>query len=474
MRHALRLSVTLLVLSFLALSLLMAGGCSSDTERGQLLLAIETDMAVPKDLDKVVVEVITSAGTKREERLLDGTKNATLPGTFAIVAGSAPDVGITIRVAGYQKGHARVLREVQTALPADGVRVVRVALQWLCANDGVTEDADGGATSSCPARQTCVAGECVGIPFTNPSTLPALEESRYAPNVNTTCFDPVACFAGTHEEKPSGSSCTFPQPEGVDVASGNVSFNVAVKVPAGSQDGFCANGSCLIPLDFDPTGTFGWYAALNRIRLPRNICDQALSVVWSRGCASKSSSSVACQGGGAPPETDGGTNDVDAAPAVSVDAEAGAPDVSVMPDVTVVPDVVVVPDARVSDALDATPDRSIDAPDDRAAPIDAGRDASDGGVDAAPDVPDVADGGVDAPGEATVVGDGGDAAADANDGSVAPDVDAADGGAPLPELDAAPDVALLLEAAPDLDGGVDADAPADAPDAGTVDASGDL
>jgi len=461
----------------LALSLL---GCGDDVERGQLLLAIETDMAVPKDIDKVIVDVSTPQGVAHFERMLDGTDNFTLPGTLGIVVGTAPDVEFTVTVIGALGDQPRVMRQVLTALPPKGVRVLRVALQWLCANQGssnewVGSDGDGGVKSTCEGK-TCVMGVCQPLGFTSPNGLTELGASDYAIDKTRTCFDALSCFAAPHEEKLtfSGGSCFFEQPPGIDLSRSN--FNVAVKVPAGSGDGFCGTDGCVIPLDYDPLGTgAGWWQERLRVYVPVAICDQlkALTVVWSVTCSPKRGVVPVCQNGMAPTDVPDGDSDAGVIADASVDARADAADSAFdaradgdarAPDAT---------DARVIvDVLDAGPDRSTaaDAPADASAPPPADVGPADSGIDQteANVTPDVSVDAADERAREAAPPDAGAPAPDVADVTAeppSPPVDAYDAGLAVPEAEVPLDASAV-------DGGSDA-APEAGPADGGADDSGD-
>ena len=75
--------------------LLALSNCSGDTEprRGQLMLALQTDMSIPKDVNRIRLQVYVGDHLQHDDTYPvapepNGTK---LPATLAIVAGENPN-----------------------------------------------------------------------------------------------------------------------------------------------------------------------------------------------------------------------------------------------------------------------------------------------------------------------------------------------------------------------------------------------
>src|SRR5688572_28624765 len=85
-------------------ALALVGGCSSEDaepQRGQLMIAIATDMSVPKDIDHVHVQVVLTRGPVVHDQIYwiepaDGG-DTLLPATLAVVAGDSPNADVEIR-----------------------------------------------------------------------------------------------------------------------------------------------------------------------------------------------------------------------------------------------------------------------------------------------------------------------------------------------------------------------------------------
>src|SRR3954471_13666474 len=156
-----------------ALSLLLVSACSDELlPRGQLMIAISSDMSVVKDMDEVRVEVKRADGTRLPDREIPilpsqpAPFGKPLPGTLAIVpsdaGGQAVRVRLTARRFNEKTGvsESRVVREAIVKVPTDRVAMLRMPLRWLC--DAKIEPTDADSfRSACPNEDdTCVAGAC--------------------------------------------------------------------------------------------------------------------------------------------------------------------------------------------------------------------------------------------------------------------------------------------------------------------------
>ena len=327
-----------------ALSLLLAAACSNEVQpRGQLMLAISSDMSVTKDMDEVHVEVWRADGTRLPDREIPilpsqpAPFGKPLPGTLAIVPSDAGGQSLFVRLAARHLNAAtgivesRVVREAIVKVPTDRVAMLRMPLRWLC--DGQVEPDGNGFRSACPNEQTCVAGVCKPADIDVNSLPDYLNSEVYGGGTpsgkGSQCLDVQSCFAQTIAQAPD-QDCTVPLPAGANPAR----MNVALVLPPES-DGHCLDdpdkgpgkGSCLMPLDNDEQE--GFVIDGNRIRLPPAAClrTNVVGIAVSLACNTKDLSIPVCgpwNGWAAQPEADGsgGTNGMAASGGTT--ASAGA------------------------------------------------------------------------------------------------------------------------------------------------------
>lgn len=252
--------------------------CSSEEAAppGQLVVALQSDMDLPKDVDQIGIRVLTDGRVHfRGDFPIDrpGTPSpaAQLPATLAVTAGSNPSTPVTIRVFARQNGVVRVLREAVTVIPTDRVALLRMPIQWLCTGSGKeTTPGDGDTVqTTCPDGQTCIAGRCEDN-YVDPSTLEGyVKESVFgAPNDPAACLDVLACFSPSAVVAVDPATCSFAAPDG-DLAN----VNVALVDPLDGS-GTCAKSGapCFVPLDADPLG--GFQVVDGRVHLPFGVCEK--------------------------------------------------------------------------------------------------------------------------------------------------------------------------------------------------------
>ncbi|HEX3851245.1 MAG TPA: hypothetical protein VHW01_09795, partial [Polyangiaceae bacterium] len=144
-------------------------GCAPSAKtRGQLMIAVATDMSIPKNMDQVVVEVLDEQGNKQsfDYPVKPSDLGKPMPGTLAIVPPNAGGQTVRVRlIAELDMSPApptvRVVREAVVKVPTDRVALLPMPLHWLC--DGHYQKNDDGTYQSDCANdmQTCVAGQCV-------------------------------------------------------------------------------------------------------------------------------------------------------------------------------------------------------------------------------------------------------------------------------------------------------------------------
>ncbi len=299
----------------------MACAHPREPARGQLMLAIQTDMSLPKDVDRVVIEV-SSFGVVRlsNEYAVGGPADLKIPATLGIVGGDDASAPVTIRVIAKQGAKARTLRQVVTTIPETRVATLRVPIQWLCDATAQTA-ADGAVSSTCGAGTSCVAGSCVSDEVDStllPDYDPAAIFGGGTGNGDGMCFDTLACMQTSEDTELQSSDCSVAMPQ----LAREDSVNVAIALPAGG-DGICGDSACFIPLDADRET--GFVVEGGRVHLARGVCSvlgrlTSAKIRVSAGCASKTTSTPTCgpwsatSGGGGGtgtlppfPGTDGGS-----------------------------------------------------------------------------------------------------------------------------------------------------------------------
>ena len=291
----------------LALAAVAAVGTSAcgrkQRDPGQLIIAIDTDMALPTQIDTIELQVIIQGTTVFDNPMPvgPGGDNQPIPATLTLVAGPDPTLPVTIRVLGQKNSITRTLRQVVTTVPADRVATLRMPVQWLCdgsAQAVVQQDGTVAYESTCGAGATCKAGECVVAQVPE-----VMLEDYQAQNIfgggtapqasgqtAGTCFDTVPCLVGGGLQTPD-DQCTVALPAG-DPTTVNVALRVA-------NDGICdtTGTTCFVPLDGNSAE--GWTAQASRIALPAAVCTKLRSglvagVVVSTTCPTKTLAEPPC------------------------------------------------------------------------------------------------------------------------------------------------------------------------------------
>lgn len=263
-----------------ALSLLLAGlgaelatGCSGEKaeRKGQLVIAFQTDMTVPDDVDQIRVQV-SLQGVVRHDVTYDvgpAPERNPLPATLAVIEGSDPSIPVTVRLIGVQKGKAHVLRKAVTTVPTDRIALLQMPVQWLCWDDVVETGLDE-FSDSC-GEQTCVAGSCVD-PLIDAKTLETYSAQgvfggALGPGLPGKCVDVLGCFDKGFETTVSTGPCRVAMPSGADIEN----LNVGLVLPLGSE-GICGPSACIVPLERD--SFLGWQESNGELVLPQAVCDR--------------------------------------------------------------------------------------------------------------------------------------------------------------------------------------------------------
>ncbi|WP_437320378.1 hypothetical protein [Sorangium sp. So ce385] len=284
-------------LALAALAALACGGCG---EVDEIVVAISTDLAVPKDFDVLQVQVFEGNQGKFNRpyrRLGESDAEAKLPATIGFFSSDAGGESIRIKVAARNKddvGPVRILREVVTTIPKDRVALLTVSLDFLCDGSGMGAGID--VESTCGEGMTCVAGACVSNEIDS-STLPDYSRGDVYGSGDGECFDVTACFAQATPAEVDPAGCTI---AGDGAALRNVALETA------GDDGICDGDEgdedrrCLVALNADSDNGFR-VAADGRIQLPPKVCEQmaqgkiaAVLTAPATSCAQKTTGLQMC------------------------------------------------------------------------------------------------------------------------------------------------------------------------------------
>lgn len=302
-KHA-RIGVASLTL-FAALAALAALSCSSEEKKAGLVVALQTDMSIPKDVDAVELEISVFGKVKYSEKYAVGEDGVHIPATLTLLPPDDKNAPVTIRVISYQKDVPRTLRRVVTTVPSEREALLRMPIEWLCWNQ--VESGKEGPVSTCEEGSSCLAGSCASDEVDS-NGLPAFAATFVfggaSSDAEGTCFDTIPCFArrqAIDESVLDMATCTLETtalgaggaPMTVDPARLNFGF-----VPSNGR-GICSkDGDCVVPLDHD--GGSGWGLDGTTVRFPAGVCahleesGDTDALVASTLCDQKSQATPAC------------------------------------------------------------------------------------------------------------------------------------------------------------------------------------
>ena len=307
----------------------LAGGCSAkhDPTNG-ILLAVDTNLKVPDDIDTIGISVTLASNvndvTEDDQFLLAPGGAAKFPATLGIVRGTSEP--LQIRAVGYKDGAAVAMREAVTTLPTDRIALLNFELNWLDKPlvAGTTTETVRSVTTTCGDMAAPLAGTCGSFQLESVS-LPTYAPVALAPSDGPAAVDCDTCFAGAQAVTVDAATCTFGLPPGDDANAINVVFQLA----AGHTAGWCDGASCIIPLPNDSVE--GWSLGQDGvIHLPPAACTSAavgavLVAPASARCPVLSSDHPAKQkygtDGGVVPTSDGGAPDATVPDAGVADAD---------------------------------------------------------------------------------------------------------------------------------------------------------
>jgi hypothetical protein len=302
---------------FVSLAALTLAACAGKSEprRGQITLALSSDMSLPKDVDSIRIQVLVQ-GRPHFDASYDvgaGRTDAKMPATLAIVAGDDPSIPVEIRVLAFRNNasEVRTLNKTITTIPEGRNAMLRVPIQWLCTGQVTRVDSDTFQTR-CESDEegnetSCVAGLCEKVEVEE-DELPDFTAARVFGGADGAqgdgrCFPTEECFDNAEKAfdvAPNLSDCT------VDIeVPDDEQPNFAILVP---DDGICSGVRCYVPLDENDEDTSeitGWSAVdgapgnLQRFALPPAVCARiqsgdAFGVRATTGCVTKTSATPPC------------------------------------------------------------------------------------------------------------------------------------------------------------------------------------
>ena len=170
------------------LAALLAASCGADDDLTEIVLVVDTDLAVGVDVD--AFEMVVEGPSETTEPLvvpLTGPDAAALPFSIGLVA-AGPDIGeLTVKVSALLRGAPVVARTARARFVAGEVRRLDVALRCRC------------RPVTCPADQTCGDdGLCVDERVSElPPWNGAVERRFGCEGPESRCREPVELTAGS-------------------------------------------------------------------------------------------------------------------------------------------------------------------------------------------------------------------------------------------------------------------------------------
>jgi len=300
-------------------SLARAASACSNQPNGALVVAVETDVPLPKDVDTIEIQVEADGSVQFDNPYAVGSGHLLVPATLTLLPGSTVGEPVTIRLLAYQGNTVRMLRQTITTVPTTRVATLLMPIQWL--DFGMTTGGSvmnaSGVESTCPSGQTPDEGACVNDTV-DATTLPEYSAAAVFGGGDGTgdgvCYDLLGCFSASTVATLDKSDCSIANPA-------NDVVNVAFVLQPSLGDGECGAQGCLVPL---PSGT-GWVKDGARIKLPRAVCTNpkvvgarvstATTASSTKSCATMTSTTALCGSwssvsvGTGDGELDGGTPD---------------------------------------------------------------------------------------------------------------------------------------------------------------------
>ena len=291
----------LVVLTLCALAGTACTKSETPAPSGGLEVVLETDMAIPGDIDHVRLEVRQQGQSLLHVDSDVGVGALLIPATFEVksTGNTAP---VTVQGIAFKSGQVRVERDAVTPIPEGHVGELRLPLNYLCVGTAQA-DADGGVSSTCPNGLTCVQGSCMtatvppsAVPTYDPTTVyggasdaGAGADASSDGGTGAGCFDVQDCFATATPAAVNETACTVPLPSGV---TSSAQVNVALQFPVGGA-GVCGTSACWVVFDEGAD----WTVTGSTLQLPAGACGtaaQGATVVVTTACAAKTEAQPEC------------------------------------------------------------------------------------------------------------------------------------------------------------------------------------
>lgn len=300
------------------------GGCSGK-KNTEIMVGVQTDVRIPKDIDEVQLQVFVDGVVVFDPRSAVGDGQASLPGSFGIVAGSDRGTPIVVEVIGYGKDIRRVIRRARLTFVQGKTIFLRMPLKFACYE-----------ATECPADQTCIGGECKSADVDS-ALLPEYTSATQifgngAGSGSDTCFSAEECFGATSAPTGTGDGCTF-LAQGATDGGGftGAPFTPAIKLPNASTSlGYCVpGGACFVPIDHDADEGWEWTDAASQqtFTLAPGLCAKMKALdgklVVTTACGEKTLERPVCVPVGGPVADTGVDTGADTGADTRSDAEAG-------------------------------------------------------------------------------------------------------------------------------------------------------
>lgn len=299
---------------------LLMQACKSDEApvRGQLMVVLQTDMSLPKDVTQVKIQIKRDGTLYHDKNYIIAPGEdwvAKLPGTLAVIASvEEPTPRVEVVVIGLRGSEARVFAKSVTTIPERRIATLFVPIQWLCEGQvkkltGNGDDAvyESSCTPSGGKERACRAGSCETIEVDESTLKDYAEEDVFGGAEKDSklgrCFDTRRCFeAGVSVAPDDDCIVELEVPKGFGLNFGllNPTNNDGIEFDRGPRE-----GDRLVPLDH--SSSFGWEYVKGtkatstpvRAQLPKAVCrrlanDEFESVVASFSCESKTLAYPTC------------------------------------------------------------------------------------------------------------------------------------------------------------------------------------
>jgi len=279
-------------------------GCAREIDRpGQLIVTIDTDMALPDQVDELHIRVEVRGTVQHDQTYSVGRpgSEAEMPAALNLVSYSDTNDPVRVKVAGSKATEEglswRTYREATLQIPQDRTARLHMPIQWLCKGQAEPANSDDSplehprAKSTCDAGYACRAGKCEKVEIKASSLPDYTPEEIFGGGATAeqgSCFDTLGCMAQGRTVAPD-DECRIPKPD-------DDRINVALRV---LNDGICDPSGlhCYVPLDRDDKE--GWRVAGDQLQLPPAVCDRmrdglVRGVLVADACEPKTSAVPTC------------------------------------------------------------------------------------------------------------------------------------------------------------------------------------